>query len=455
MAARTLPRRPARRRSGTLHPAAALALAAALSGCMSPQGVLSSRSMFTGARAPETSARTGANGAGDSHVTAAVPQTIAELKARRTILPPSGPYAQVAGAVLAAMGQTAAAELRVKRLAAQAADKNWLPRIGPSVSLTSLGALASSILVEQVLFDNGRKKAERAYAAADVEVAAVTLSTEMNDRVHEGLALYVKALKAQAQAQVADAAVTRMREYDRIMRARVKGGLSDMSEARVITQKLGEMQATAGADRDNARMAMAELNAMAQVPLDGVSGLSSLEMPAAAPEPLSVVRAEAEARRSIAEAEIARAAHLPGLTAQAEIGGGKPDLGLTLGADNLFGFNTATDLQAISASKEAARARAAEARQKADRTRTQREAQLRNLRDKAARGQEVLEQTRQTLETFTAQYRVGRRPLMELVSMYETYAALGRTQVGLAYDIALVELQIAAEDGLLVDGTNI
>ena len=56
---------------------------------------------------------------------------------------------------------------------------------------------------------------------------------------------------------------------------------------------------------------------------------------------------------------------------------------------------------------------------------------------------------------FTEQYRMGRRTLMELVNMYESYAAMERDQVGLKYDIARIKLEIAREHGILVDGSRI
>ena len=84
----------------------------------------------------------------------------------------AGAFSDVANAVLAANSRAAEADLRAAKLRAEARANNWLPSLGPSVSLTSLGAVVSSMVVEQVLFDNGRKKAERDYAAADVEVAA-------------------------------------------------------------------------------------------------------------------------------------------------------------------------------------------------------------------------------------------------------------------------------------------
>jgi len=99
-------------------------------------------------------------------------EIIQNLLNRRSVLD-NGPFAQVANAVLAANSRAAEADLRAAKLRAEARANNWLPSIGPNVSLTSLGAVVSTMVVEQVLFDNGRKKAERDYAAADVEVAAV------------------------------------------------------------------------------------------------------------------------------------------------------------------------------------------------------------------------------------------------------------------------------------------
>lgn len=98
---------------------------------------------------------------------------------RRSLLAEDSAYGQVAAAAIAASSRAAEAELISAKLRAEAASKNWLPTLGPSVSLTELGDLVAGLLIEQVLFDNGRRKAERAFAAADVEVAAVNLSEDM------------------------------------------------------------------------------------------------------------------------------------------------------------------------------------------------------------------------------------------------------------------------------------
>lgn len=378
---------------------------------------------------------------------------IAELQARRSILPVAGPYDQVASAVLDAGAGAAAAELRIARLKAEAKSKNWLPRIGPDVSLTSLGTLAASLLVEQSIFDGGARKAERAYAAADVEIAAITLSTEMNKRVYEGLKFYLAAQRASDQATVSERTVSRLTEFERIIRVRVQGGLSDRSEERVLDQKLAEMQAMAQSDRQAAASAQSELAAMTTRSLSGLTGLQPLPVDQPMPEPLSVVRARGEGQRTLAEAQMAQSQLFPGISAKANVGenGVAGGLGLSGGA---FGFGSGAQRQAIAATPDLVERRTAKAVEDANRRIVALSAEMQQILSREAQGAEVLRQTGTNLKMFTEQYKVGRRSLLELVQQYEAFAHAERDQVALKYLAADLRLQIAQERGVLVDGVR-
>lgn len=426
----------------------ALCLGFLLSGCMGG-GETSTMQAFSPAGAD---AGLGTTAPGTTAETSAV---IHNLQSRQSVLPSQGPYASIAQSVLAASRGRAEADLRVARLTAQARSSNWLPELSPQISLTSLGDLATSLIVQQVLFDNGKKKAEREFAAADVEVAAVSYSSEMNERVATGLTHYIGVLRARDQGAAAREANGRMKEYDRIMLERVKGGLSDMSEARVISQKYAEMQAMVSSDADSADTALAQLNSMADRDLSGLSGTNSITLNKSAAESLTVVMAEAQRGRSLAEMKIQRAGHLPGLNAQAEFGSGKPDVGLNASVGNMVGLGTGDALAAIDAARDSADAAVSEARQNADIKYVTQERKLIAARAKYVRDAEVIAQTGGGLELFTEQYKVGRRTLLELVNMYESYAAMERAQIALKYDIALLEIDIARELGLLASGTNI
>lgn len=378
---------------------------------------------------------------------------IADLRSRRSVLPPDGPFATVVAAVTEAGAGVAAAELRVAQLRAEAKAKNWLPHIGPSANLTSLGALAASILIEQTLFDNGRRKAERAYAAADVEVAAVSLASGANKRVYDGLKHYLTAERARDQAAVAARAVARLGEFERIMSLRVDGGLSDRSEHRVLSQKLAEMQAGLASDKQTEQTAMAELAAMTTRDLTRLRGLQSLPPDDQVLEPLSVVRARGEGARTMAEADMAKADMLPGLTASAAVakGGVNGGIGLSGGA---FGFGSGAARAALNASGDLVDRRIAQAIEDADRRIIALQREMQGVQSREAEGAEVLRQTGNNLTMFTEQYKVGRRTLLELVQQYESFARLERDQVALKYIVVDLRLQIALERGVLVDGAR-
>lgn len=379
---------------------------------------------------------------------------IADLQARRSVLPLGGAYAKVADAVLEADAGAAAAELRIARLRADARSKNWLPKLGPAVTLTSLNGLAAGILLEQALFDHGKRKAERAYAAADVEVAAVSLSTDINQRVFEGLTHYVNAERARAQGAVSARAVERLAGFADIMRQRVEGGLSDRSEMQVITQHLAEMQATQAADHEAEISAKAELDAMAAGNLGAVRGIDRLSVIGNPTEPLSVVKARGEGARSVAESRIARAGLMPSLSANADITSDGIDPGLRLGGAGLLGWGTKEELAALDATADVVARRAAEAGETAERRIVSLERQIAQLESQQSKGASVLAQTSANLELFVEQYKLGRRTLLELVGQYDSYARLERDQVSLGYSIALLELEIARDRGLLVDGAR-
>ena len=178
------------------------------------------------------------------------------------------PLGEVAGAVMSAYSRSAEADLMSARLRAEAASKNWLPRIGPDISLTSLSDVVAQLIVEQVLFDNGRKKAERAFAAADVEVAAVTLSEEVNDRVATGLGLYLTAEQARARRALEARTLKDLSHFEWIMQERVKGGVSDRSDLGVLRTRLAEIREVIAAQAEAERTALAELGAMAAGPVE-------------------------------------------------------------------------------------------------------------------------------------------------------------------------------------------
>ncbi len=373
-----------------------------------------------------------------------------DLRQRRSVLPAGGSYAAVAQAVVTASSGATAAELRMKRLQKDAVDKNWLPQIGPVVTLDSLGMIAAQIVAEQALLDNGRRKAERAVAAADVDVAAVSLAEDMNDRVRQGLTLYIGAEQARAQAAVASRGVERLSAYQDMVQERVTGGLSDRSELQIVSQKRAEMQATYAGDMQAADRSLGDLAVLAGRPLAGLRGIET-PRPAGA-TPLTVLRAQSEGARALAVARAERAGALPGLAATASLDAeGAFEPGLRLGGTT-FGFGTGAKLRALDATPDLVKRQVAEAAQQAERQATTLQGEIATLRLRQGQGAEVLRQTMGNLDLFVEQYKAGRRSLVELVGQYDAAIRLERDQAALGYEIALREVEVAALRGQLVDG---
>ena len=380
-------------------------------------------------------------------------EIIQNLLNRRSVLD-NGPFAQVANAVLAANSRAAEADLRAAKLRAEARANNWLPSIGPNVSLTSLGAVVSTMVVEQVLFDNGRKKAERDYAAADVEVAAVTLAQDTNKRVLAGLELYISAQEASARANVNAAAMERMEHYAYVMSERVKGGVSSRVDAQILTQKLNQMQADMASDQETAAGALSELSAMTATPITGVSGISTLNDGNVDRTPLTVMKAQAESTRMIAEATAARAGFLPSLTAGGTLGNGG-GIGLSVGSDNGLSLGTGAALGAIEEQKAAAAARVGQVQEDANRALRALEGELASLQRQETQAQSLATQASANFDIYSEQQKAGQRAVPGVVGIFETKVRAEREAVGIKYEIARVMLKIAALNGTLVNGEQI
>ncbi len=379
---------------------------------------------------------------------------IEHLLNRRSVLQ-GGPFAQVADAVLAANSRAAEADLRAATLRAEARQHNWLPTLGPSLSLTSLGDFVTQLVVEQVLFDNGRKQAERDYAAADVEVAAVALAQDTNTRVLTALDLYLTSEQSKARAAVNAAALERMAHFEYVMQERVRGGVSARVDLQIVQQKLNQMRSDLASDQEAAASALSELGAMSAISVAGLSGLSTVGSANPGADPLTVMKAEAESTRAVAEAIVARAGFLPGVTAAGSIGSNGSNGGLNVSTDNGFGFGTGASLAALEQQQAAAAARVGQVQEDANRILRSLEGQLASLRRQEAQAQTLASQAAANYEIFAAQQQAGHRAVPDVVGIFETKVRTEREAVSLRYEIARIELQIAAQMGALVNGEQI
>lgn len=433
---------------------AVLVLAGSLAGCMGETGGALMDEVSQFAAKPVAAVKTLAPTGNEISEEEAQSQAILSLQARRSVLPAGSSYDRIAAAVLDANSRAAEAELRSARLRARAASKNWLPSIGPSISLTSLGDVVTQLLLEQVLFDHGRKKAEREFAAHDVEVAAADLSIDTNTRVFSALSLYLDAQTAQAREKVMLTRQAQLLRFEDIVRQRVEGGVSDLSDLRVMQQKLAELDAEIKNERERQVTALAELNAMSARDVRGVDGVTTLNV-ARGDQPLSVVKAQAEADREVAQAKIDRAGILPGLTARATVDDSGTTGGLTAGGDGLLNVGMGANLKALEAKREAAQRGVSQADEDANRQLRRYEAQLASLQRQKADAGGLTAPARANFDLFQEQFQAGQRTIMDVVNTYEAMMRLEQDQASLPFDIARVELEMARDLGVLADGSDV
>lgn len=380
---------------------------------------------------------------------------ISQLSDRRSLLPAGGTYDKIAKAVLSSNLAPAEAELRAAKLRAEAQSKNWLPTIGPSLSLTSLGDFVASLVIEQVLFDNGRKKAEREFSVADVEVAAVLLSQDTNERVYDALDLYLSAEEGRDIAKQANIALKDMEKFRWIMEQRVAGGVSDLSDLSILNHKISEIKSDRRLGEEKAATAMAELEAMGAENSKALSGLSAVSVDPEISRDLSVLKAHAEKDRDIARAKIERASNLPGLKATATGISGSSDIDAALQTTGIFDLGTGARLKAVDATKEAASRKVDLAHESADRRLSTLEKTYVAAKRATGEAENLTRQAKQNLDVFQSQYEAGQRQIMDVVGVYETYARQKRSQIGHKYDAARAQLKMARDMGLLADGAEI
>ena len=379
---------------------------------------------------------------------------IAELAARQSVLTPGSPYAEVAAGVLAADARVAEAELHVAQLRAEAASKNWWPTISPRITLTSLGDVVADLVINQVLFDNGRKAAERDLAKADVEMAAVALSESSNKRVYDGLVLYLQAEEGRAAADLYGQALKDMGHFEWVMNERVQGGVSDFSDLNVLKQKLADLRARDAAAREKTTRAVAELNAMSAVSLSGQRGLRGMGS-TPSDQSLNVLRAKVERDRQWAQAKIARAGHLPGLSAGGSVRNGGEGLALSVNTEQMLGIGTGASLQAIEATKITADRKVTEAEDISRRSIEADQRSIAALKRQAAEAEGLTAQAKTNLDLFQRQYDAGTRQVMDVVSVYETFLRALEKQLDLKFQAAHAELDAAKRLGVLADGGEV
>nr|WP_252731168.1 TolC family protein [Pacificibacter marinus] len=180
----------------------------------------------------------------------------------------------------------------------------------------------------------------------------------------------------------------------------------------------------------------------------------AISVPSTSLVPLDVLRAEAEAKRSVAEAKAARAGLLPSLSAGGILGQ-KDSAEITFGGTANLGVGTGAEIEALKAEERAAAARVALAKEtaarKSARLQNELKALLRQERDTA----DLVQQNRTNFRLFQEQFEGGQKTVMDVVAVYEQMVQSELKHIDLKYEISFTQLEMARLAGALADGADI
>ena len=112
-------------------------------------------------------------------------------------------------------------------------------------------------------------------------------------------------------------------------------------------------------------------------------------------------------------------------------------------------------LKAVEAAKEGADRRVDQASEDANREIRRLESRLSALTRQVSEAGSLAQQAKANLDLFQQQYDAGQRQVMDVVGVYETFAARQSRQVELKYELAEARVQLAKTLGLLADGSEI
>ena len=290
-------------------------------------------------------------------------------------------------------------------------------------------------------------------ARAEVEVAAVSLVSDGNERDYEALDLYLTALEGGESQRLNREALLDMRRFRWIMNERVKGGVSDMSDLTILAQKIAEIESSMKDAQDKRDTALAELSAMTDRDLSDLNGIGALDMSAGNIETLGVVAAKVQSKRDQAAADMERAGNLPSIVATAS--GGSNDVVGGIRTEGLFDFGRKDRNQALDAEEEVLARRVKEAEEASQRKIRSYEAKLTAAQRAYQEAVRLSKQAKSNLDLFQSQYEAGQRQVMDVVGVYETFARQQHTMNTQRFLAAKYEVLIAREYGVLVAGKQL
>ncbi len=262
-------------------------------------------------------------------------------------------------------------------------------------------------------------------------------------------------MRGQEKAAISRRALGRMHEFERIVIGRVRGGVSDRADQRVAEARVNDLNSAISTAEEARAAAIAELLAMTGQEFNTTPPALSMSEPSQHPAALSVLLAEAEGNRTLAEARMERAGFMPQITASGNISTEGNSGGINAGTTQPLGFGTGAAIKALKGTEEIVERQLGEADEGARRNYARHASRLGSFQRQALETENLAIEARETFRLFQAQFKAGHRTVMEVITVYERLIQREQAAVDAKYEIVLIQLEMARDLGLLADGESI
>jgi len=347
------------------------------------------------------------------------------------------------------------ASLEGQKLLGEGYNQNRLPQVSPTSSVDDDGDLIGRLIVEQVIFDNGRFKAGKKLLTADESRAFSDYLIEANEDIATGIDVYLRAVRLQRLLSASEKLALKYDDLHKIAIDRVSGGVGKRSESSLFEIRKLQTHAQSASVRAELQSAKTQLQTLTGkdsfsfVPQRFNFGPSrealAQDIFETAP---AILRVKADVESRLAELEQAKANRLPALSFRGSLGAGT---GLGLGADDqqplYWGKNLNTE--AILKNIEAEELRVKRAKRDAKVEMAALDQQINALDGQLPNQQTLIDLAEKRADNFKTDFRAGAATMVEAISLLETLKTLQTQYIDMEHERLSAELQFARILGVL------
>lgn len=382
-------------------------------------------------------------------------------------------YERVARAVEEANINAGFYNLEAQKLLSAANVQKRFPQIRPSISLDQNGIGVARLLVDQILFSNGRLKAGKIILNAQEAQAIAQYRMEANENVAQALVAYLDFVRYRETVAAADEVLSFYRRFEEMALARVEGGVANRTELRLFELKRAQAAAEKKEFIAELRRANTELELLTESEFE-VEGYSRIDFASDYQDvdgDTSLIKndpilytpeyriALATLNERIAERKMAHAERIPELKLVGGFGLGSSQgllsnnslsfARLVFDGQNALNWGENLELDAREAQVLAAEATVEDRRRQINIALKSQNALIDSLVEQLDAKSGINDLAQQRAESFSEDFLAGAVGLLEVVSVLETVKSVKFEAISTEYLLHVTEVEKAAAIGVL------